>query len=148
MLRRPPRSTRTAPLFPYTTRFRSHRLPVHLDGRRMTDSVLPHRPDGVGPDDLRMPCPGNTVARQKIQPQRDNLSVNVNARFCNPSWACCILGIGGSRRARASHTCVLPENRLFLRKGGPDRFRTSVQPSSLGFDCQATNVILTRTTDV
>src|SRR3546814_7970006 len=89
-----------------------------------------------------MPFPCHTVARQKIQPQRDNLSVNVNARFCNPSWACCILGIGGSRRARASHTCVLPENRLFLRKGGPDRFRTSVQPSSLGFDCQAIDVLL------
>src|SRR3546814_1502678 len=107
-----------------------HRLPVHLDVRRMTESVFPRRPDGVGPDDLRMPFPCHTVARQKIQPQRDNLSVNVNARFCNPSWACCILGIGGSRRARASHTCVLPENRLFLRKGGPDRFRTSVQPRS------------------
>src|SRR3546814_19535416 len=27
-------------------------------------------------------------------------------------------------------------------KGGPDRFRTSVQPSSLGFDCQAIDVLL------
>src|SRR3546814_8933053 len=26
MIRRPPRSTRTEPLFPYTTRFRSHRV--------------------------------------------------------------------------------------------------------------------------
>src|SRR3546814_1984164 len=69
----------------------------------MTESVFPRRPDGVGPDDLRMPFPCHTVARQKIQPQRDNLSVNVNARFCNPSWACCILGFGGYRRARASH---------------------------------------------
>src|SRR3546814_8231404 len=98
LIRRPPRSTLTDTLFPYTTLFRSdedvenvvplHRLPVHLDVRRMTESVFPRRPDGVGPDDLRMPFPCHTVARQKIQPQRDNLSVNVNARFCNPSWAC------------------------------------------------------------
>src|SRR3546814_5580125 len=30
MIRRPPRSTRTATLFPYTTLFRSHRLPRRL----------------------------------------------------------------------------------------------------------------------
>src|SRR3546814_18856347 len=30
MIRRPPRSTRTDTLFPYTTLFRSQRLPVHI----------------------------------------------------------------------------------------------------------------------
>src|SRR3546814_15280117 len=36
MIRRPPRSTRTDTLFPYTTLFRSarHRQPVHAAGRR------------------------------------------------------------------------------------------------------------------
>src|SRR3546814_19636738 len=32
MIRRPPRSTRTATLFPYTTRFRSHRRGTHPRG--------------------------------------------------------------------------------------------------------------------
>src|SRR3546814_7844429 len=43
MIRRPPRSTRTDTLFPYTTLFRSHRnncvaigIPAHHGGRRRT----------------------------------------------------------------------------------------------------------------
>src|SRR3546814_20610827 len=42
MIRRPPRSTRTAPLFPYTTRFRSHEAQrvAHLPGR-LTEHLVP-----------------------------------------------------------------------------------------------------------
>src|SRR3546814_11969625 len=36
MIRRPPRSTRTDTLFPYTTLFRSPRLIAHLKSRRST----------------------------------------------------------------------------------------------------------------
>src|SRR3546814_7090248 len=58
MTRRPPRSTRTAPLFPYTTLFRSHdstditaaadlvrgrRIPIGLIYRREGDSVPAHQ---------------------------------------------------------------------------------------------------------
>src|SRR3546814_11085555 len=48
MIRRPPRSTRTDTLFPYTTRFRSfgaglHPAPAHPDpGARHPDAALPH----------------------------------------------------------------------------------------------------------
>src|SRR3546814_15560227 len=47
MIRRPPRSTRTDTLFPYTTLFRSapdqsyQRILVPLDGSRWAESVLP-----------------------------------------------------------------------------------------------------------
>src|SRR3546814_10716167 len=34
MIRRPPRSTRTDPLFPYTTLFRSHRIEAEIAFRR------------------------------------------------------------------------------------------------------------------
>src|SRR3546814_3216099 len=37
MIRRPPISTRTDPLFPYTTLFRSHRSPTPLDQVRSRD---------------------------------------------------------------------------------------------------------------
>src|SRR3546814_6416903 len=42
MIRRPPRSTLTDTLFPYTTLFRSARHPARLAGRR----IRPHRPVG------------------------------------------------------------------------------------------------------
>src|SRR3546814_15995175 len=43
MIRRPPRSTRTDTLFPYTTLFRSGTHPVTASGaRRHVDSVLAH----------------------------------------------------------------------------------------------------------
>src|SRR3546814_11394506 len=44
MIRRPPRSTRTDTLFPYTTLFRSHCRP----GRRRPDPGRPHLPPGPG----------------------------------------------------------------------------------------------------
>src|SRR3546814_9678534 len=49
MIRRPPRSTRTDTLFPYTTLFRSDRdiLLVQLDDRLVADDVH------IGADDLR-----------------------------------------------------------------------------------------------
>src|SRR3546814_4712390 len=45
MIRRPPRSTRTDTLFPYTTLFRSHGLPAAcLRGRPQGFLALPARP--------------------------------------------------------------------------------------------------------
>src|SRR3546814_5045062 len=49
MIRRPPRSTRTDTLFPYTTLFRS---PLYARRRRQTD-----RPDDVQRYDLHEPAP-------------------------------------------------------------------------------------------
>src|SRR3546814_2308992 len=43
MIRRPPRSTRTDTLFPYTTLFRSRRLGAFLQAREDVEHVL-HRP--------------------------------------------------------------------------------------------------------
>src|SRR3546814_8308779 len=49
MIRRPPRSTRTDTLFPYTTLFRSFRLAVDL-GRRadLLDDAVIHHHDAIG----------------------------------------------------------------------------------------------------
>src|SRR3546814_2458771 len=48
MIRRPPRSTRTDTLFPYTTLFRSPRCGCshHLDQRHRSACRDPRRPDG------------------------------------------------------------------------------------------------------
>src|SRR3546814_19766249 len=65
MIRRPPRSTRTYPLFPYTTLFRSRRLPADEAGdqaagaacHRPAQSAMPRVEEQVGnrrrPDDRR-----------------------------------------------------------------------------------------------
>src|SRR3546814_1269964 len=53
MLRRPPRSTRTDTLFPYTTLFRS-----------------PHDPDRGRPDELRRRAAGEAVSRRKVSMQQ------------------------------------------------------------------------------
>src|SRR3546814_5688712 len=47
MIRRPPRSTRTDTLFPYTTLFRSHDCPgnAHLAARRSLDRVRRCQPE-------------------------------------------------------------------------------------------------------
>src|SRR3546814_1691375 len=59
MILRPPRSTRTDTLFPYTTLFRSHRSPAHLRGRRgRTDRCRDGRTDRrVGAKDAAQGLP-------------------------------------------------------------------------------------------
>src|SRR3546814_9010353 len=44
MIRRPPRSTRTDTLFPYTTLFRSHKAPLHLKKRMKVERNQRDRP--------------------------------------------------------------------------------------------------------
>src|SRR3546814_9087551 len=53
MIPRPPRSTRTDTLFPYTTLFRSGRLPERRDVARADQEPAVHRPgqDQQGDDD-------------------------------------------------------------------------------------------------
>src|SRR3546814_9265158 len=63
MIRRPPRSTRTDTLFPYTTLFRSQLRPLQIDeDRRRAAGVLFERADRG--DRLRMPgmVAGLTIA--------------------------------------------------------------------------------------
>src|SRR3546814_15928844 len=50
MIRRPPRSTRTDTLFPYTTLFRSHLVDRTTDRRRIAGAGLQH---AVGVDEQR-----------------------------------------------------------------------------------------------
>src|SRR3546814_10557730 len=70
MIRRPPRSTRTDTLFPYTTLFRSARVPLDELGtfreeliRKEADQLLPVFPCQVGPpkraspDEVRVVLP-------------------------------------------------------------------------------------------
>src|SRR3546814_16493323 len=47
MIRRPPRSTRTDTLFPYTTLFRSRQIPAAADVGEQPDPGLGHREAGV-----------------------------------------------------------------------------------------------------
>src|SRR3546814_5750558 len=55
MIRRPPRSTRTDTLFPYTTLFRSLDEPLdHLVGHRLVDHALGGQPVGIDRRDGRM----------------------------------------------------------------------------------------------
>src|SRR3546814_9069472 len=56
MKRRPPRSTRTDTLFPYTTRFRSNRLPVgeHAAQPAVVDEVLTGAAGRLGDRVLRL----------------------------------------------------------------------------------------------
>src|SRR3546814_7488884 len=56
MIRRPPRSTRTAPLFPYTTLFRSHRL-AHQHRQAQGEEGQNEQlvPENVAPISLAVP---------------------------------------------------------------------------------------------
>src|SRR3546814_13896671 len=74
MIRRPPRSTRTDTLFPYTTLFRSLQrsvllhaqpLPLFLPGQLAADQPLRRRPDPPG-HQLRLP--GRPVRRPRRPP--------------------------------------------------------------------------------
>src|SRR3546814_4970304 len=56
MIRRPPRSTRTDTLFPYTTLFRSHPLPLRDRHRRQAD-------DDMGVDQREDPASEREQAR-------------------------------------------------------------------------------------
>src|SRR3546814_3111217 len=59
MLRRPPRSTRTDTLFPYTTLFRSGRLDVADGEHEMVDAVDLHPPSfSAGLPSLWIACQG------------------------------------------------------------------------------------------
>src|SRR3546814_2677194 len=67
MIRRPPRSTRTDTLFPYTTLFRSHARRLHRDDLAVLVEryhrqyrAEKHRKGQEGLDDLRQPHPDIT----------------------------------------------------------------------------------------
>src|SRR3546814_19835136 len=77
MLRRPPRSTRTDTLFPYTTLFRSPRHPditrCQCIGERPVGGHLPMRPvDLAGDHDMAVAAPldmtGRNVGRERLAP--------------------------------------------------------------------------------
>src|SRR3546814_18937072 len=56
MIRRPPRSTRTDTLFPYTTLFRSPAVPPAARGRALWPRRCLHAPLGAHPDACRPPA--------------------------------------------------------------------------------------------
>src|SRR3546814_16083768 len=72
MIRRPPRSTRTDTLFPYTTRFRSrHKRPTPASAAGSGSRTAAGRDDGRS--DRYRPCRGplgRTVAVRHIDPHR------------------------------------------------------------------------------
>src|SRR3546814_5995537 len=66
MIRRPPRSTRTVTLFPYTTLFRSDQIGAHRGGDKVADHR--HQPDdGVEPDGAIDAGDGETAFEQDFQ---------------------------------------------------------------------------------
>src|SRR3546814_16590619 len=73
MIRRPPRSTRTDTLFPYTTLFRSASYRVFTPfWRALLDQMPPHKPEAA-PQSLKpLPKPprGEALADWKLLPRR------------------------------------------------------------------------------
>src|SRR3546814_14885957 len=69
MRRRPPRSTRTDTLFPYTTLFRSTPRHEHLGDRRLAGLPRPH-PAAAGTHPLRPVARPALVLRRPRQPRR------------------------------------------------------------------------------
>src|SRR3546814_7428908 len=69
MKRRPPRSTRTDPLFPYTTRFRSHRRAREVRGERR--AVQEQRRADHGVRDLQREVVGRRGPLDRAIPRRD-----------------------------------------------------------------------------
>src|SRR3546814_5673008 len=91
MTRRPPRSTRTDTLFPYTTRFRSLRLsPRSLhrrerDARRARFPRAARHPDprrGAGPRDVRRPPLGLRQRSEEHTSELQSLMRISYAVFC------------------------------------------------------------------
>src|SRR3546814_12715844 len=82
MIRRPPRSTRTDTLFPYTTLFRSHARRLHRDDLAVLVEryhrqyrAEKHRKGQEGLDDLRQPHPDITPhVRIAVAGNRQNLA--------------------------------------------------------------------------
>src|SRR3546814_6115810 len=77
MIRRPPRSTRTDTLFPYTTLFRSRRFPwrcgIHPESHRLADHCSSlHEPGDRAPshEAFLRPSPATQLARSRAQTGR------------------------------------------------------------------------------
>src|SRR3546814_19275494 len=86
MIRRPPRSTRTDTLFPYTTRCRSART-MHPYDRSIATGAL----DGVSPDHVVILFPYPATARDigrtyKFQQVGRDISSLGNVIQCFPLW--------------------------------------------------------------
>src|SRR3546814_15547759 len=85
MIRRPPRSTRTDTLFPYTTLFRSptrfeHRKPSgDLSHRQSKKGVRRRTGRAVAPCSLPMLCPLAVVIREGKQREGDRKSTRLNS---------------------------------------------------------------------
>src|SRR3546814_11259272 len=80
MIRRPPRSTRTDTLFPYTTLFRSRRdLSPVLGDHRLGDDPVSAGGNDIDPGDVRHPSDPYRK-RRPCQPQRqDRKSTRLNS---------------------------------------------------------------------
>src|SRR3546814_4348567 len=89
MIRRPPRSTRTDTLFPYTTLFRSYQAPIDeaADGaaQRVAVDPEPRRQFGLGRQPRALaPLSGPDLVRQRLldlPPHRD-AGIPVDHRHC------------------------------------------------------------------
>src|SRR3546814_8626443 len=81
MIRRPPRSTRTDTLFPYTTLFRAVLAPVRCGGNRR---ALPHRHHGGRADRRYRLCGFLSADDCARLAGRDHLLVDDAVRPCRP----------------------------------------------------------------
>src|SRR3546814_4279869 len=76
MIRRPPRSTRTDTLFPYTTLFRSRMIQVYHPGATCSRSVIEDTPSSVT---VHYTCPGAGHGRTTIRSETNRL-VQIDTR--------------------------------------------------------------------
>src|SRR3546814_2187318 len=106
MIRRPPRSTRTDTLFPYTTLFRSDRRLRHLEEQQRRQREPDH--EGIEAEiGLRRDQPGAAGAiADENQPEKGQRYVEqrFHAAIRSPRWSCgrIFSGAGGFSRPAPS----------------------------------------------
>src|SRR3546814_2917514 len=119
MLRRPPRSTRTDPLFPYTTLFRSRAGGRHREARLVGRGL---RRGSAGDRRLRVLRPGGTLSSLGVY--SSDLTIPLGAFFSGLGDHRIVTTLcpGGKERMRRLME-VIGSGRVDTEPRGPHRFK-------------------------
>src|SRR3546814_14663828 len=111
MIRRPPRSTRTDTLFPYTTLFRSSRRLIFLVGQILAENPEAPAIVGCGVDDARIP-------------QRETLLVDIGVGNLE------LIGLAAVRQSRAEAQVAVTDRGRISEVGASGPFRREIGRAS------------------